>query len=77
MDRKDAVMIIDAYSDFIRLNNIIKSFAGIINPNEYPGLYDLMEILMRYFKTYDYDKVMDVLSDNTIDSEEKYDRLLF
>lgn len=76
MSRDDIEVIIEAYSNFCILNDKIKEFSDIVNPNKYSGLYNLLDVLMRYFHVNDYEKATSILEDNSIDSREKYDRLL-
>lgn len=74
MDKKDIMILIQACVDFKKLDNVILMISeGNIDDQKYPGLYMLTDILYMHSKLSNYDKLLDIVYDELLTIEEKYE----
>ena len=76
MDKIYILGIINACSDFLKLDKIMSNICdGGISGDEYRGLWELPDILAMYFDVDDYTDMINILRDNNLSIEEKYDKI--
>ena len=77
MDKEDLIAIIKAYGDFKKLDNIVMQFSEEgISDEEFRGLWELTDVLRKYSKLEDYDKIIELAGDVNLSAEQKYELII-